>query len=126
MICSTNAEGAVPPPRASAPTIQEPTLVLLGTSLEKKMFVAVYSVEVETAGAWVTLPKEATPHGQVLKATRRSPIIGLDTLSLQSSRLIWPRRGVGPSSGCCCCLGRRTMCVYTPQTVVVIVECTPN
>ena len=34
---------------------------------------------------WVTLPKEETPDGPVLKATRRSPIIGPDTLPLQTA-----------------------------------------
>ena len=42
------------------------------------------SVQVESAGAWVSLQKEATPDGPILKATRRSPIIGPDTLPLQT------------------------------------------
>ena len=47
------------------------------------------SIAVQGSGsacAWVTLPKDATPDGQVLGATTEgvSPIIGLVTLHLQT------------------------------------------
>ena len=53
-----------------------------------------------SAGAWVTLPKEATPDGQVLRATTPegvSPIIGLVALILQTpGRLLASPSGANP------------------------------
>ena len=62
-ICSTKRCRTSPPPPASATTIQR------AENVRRTIF---------CTGGWVALPKEATPNGQVLKATRRSPITRLD------------------------------------------------
>ena len=76
-----NATRRRPHPR----TIREPTLGLPGAALDG-CNVDQYRA-LGSAGAWVTLPKEVTPDGQVLRATTPegvSPIIGLVSLHLQN------------------------------------------
>ena len=76
----TTAADTAPAPDGGFSQVIEPQPALHADKFDP----AASSVQLGVRGSWVTLSKEATPNGLVLKATRRSPIIGPDSLPLHT------------------------------------------